>query len=89
MDYLLQILIKSSKCLTVLLFAFFINDPNYKKKVGKSSLAFGLVIFAGLIIFNLSVRHVVKFELTAAGFAQGKARGYLDLSDLGWSFSYL
>lgn len=55
MNFLLQNLIKSSKCLTVLVTAFLINDPKYKKKVEATSLIFGVIIFIGLVVFNLKV----------------------------------
>jgi hypothetical protein len=64
MNYLLQIMIKSSKCLTVLITAFIINDPKYKKKVAVSSLFFGMIIFVGLITFNLKVSYFLEYALT-------------------------
>lgn len=60
MNFVLQVMIKSSKCLTVIITAFIINDPRYKRKVEITSLIYGLIIFTGLITFNVNVKNSLK-----------------------------
>ena len=55
-NYLLFNMIKSSKCLAVMLLTFFFPVKGVNNTLSRKELIYGFIITFGLVIFNLSVR---------------------------------
>lgn len=62
-NYLLFTMVKSSKCLAVMLLTYFFPIDKGKASLSKKELIFGYIITAGLIIFNISVNFSLIFRV--------------------------
>ena len=55
-DFVLMNMVKSSKCISVVLLTFFFPPKNAQRSVSMANIVFGLIIFAGLTLFNIKVK---------------------------------
>jgi len=60
MSYMINSLIRSSKCLAIVISAVVISNPKYKKKLNKENIYNALIIVFGLIVFNFMVSKLLN-----------------------------
>jgi len=54
-DFVLMNMVKSSKCISVVLLTFLFPPKDAKRTVALANIIFGVIIFAGLTLFNMQV----------------------------------
>lgn len=59
-NYLLFTMIKSSKCLAVMLLTYFFPTVQGKSSIKRKELMYAIIITAGLVVFNMSVKIIFK-----------------------------